>query len=299
MSKIASVVLLGYGYWGKKLARVFNELGVLSAICDPDPKREKEARHDYNVPVCAEVGHISYDALAIATPPETHYELVKAALMDGKHVFVEKPLAQTYSEAKELEQLAAERKLKLQVGHIYLFNAGLMAIPKLEPPFELRMRFLNMSAAPSESTQDLFFAALPHAASILFHFFPPRWCAQKFDIVYAKHELCIVIKLSDGTTALIDVGDFAGVRARTVQITKDDHCYLFDAGQPSQYRMYSLQGRISSDEHIVSIADAEEPLKAECEAFITRGLNNDNLGSKVAKFIDYIRIRCREFSSDL
>jgi predicted dehydrogenase len=71
------------------------------------------------------------DAVIIATPTHTHYQLVKEALMAGKHVLCEKPLCETSVEAQELVELAHARKLLLMVGHVFLFNPGIVKVKEL------------------------------------------------------------------------------------------------------------------------------------------------------------------------
>ena len=92
------VAVVGVGYWGKNLVRNFHQLGVLAALCDPAPASEEVCRRDYpDVPFISDfralIADPSIDAVALATPAITHYEMARAALEAGKHVFVEKPLA--------------------------------------------------------------------------------------------------------------------------------------------------------------------------------------------------------------
>ena len=101
-SKI-NLALVGAGYWGKNLARVFHELGVLKWICDPSEetlKRKSEKYPEIKTTVSFEdiISSPEINVVAIAAPAEKHYALVKESLLAKKHVFVEKPLATNIEE---------------------------------------------------------------------------------------------------------------------------------------------------------------------------------------------------------
>jgi len=132
----------GLGYWGPNLARNFDELGVLSALCDLDPAlRERFAARYPNARVYADfnelLGDESVVAVVVATPVPTHYELAKRALHAGKHVLVEKPPAMHAPEIDELVALAAERKLVLMPGHLLLYHPGVRKLKEVIDSGEL------------------------------------------------------------------------------------------------------------------------------------------------------------------
>ncbi|MGD8435573.1 MAG: Gfo/Idh/MocA family oxidoreductase, partial [Syntrophobacterales bacterium] len=132
------VVVVGSGYWGKNLVRNFNDLGALAAICDNDPRVLRSLQKMYDgVPTVQRFDDLldgsgpSADAIAIATPAESHYELTKKALLAGKHVFVEKPLSLTVDEGEELIQLAKQNHLTLMVGHILHYHQAVIRLKEL------------------------------------------------------------------------------------------------------------------------------------------------------------------------
>ena len=107
--------LAGLGYWGPNLARNFDELAELEWLCDADPaRREKLASRYPGARVTADLDELlddpALDAVVIATPVPTHYELAKRALEADKHVMVEKPPAMRASEMDELVELAEPRE---------------------------------------------------------------------------------------------------------------------------------------------------------------------------------------------
>ena len=127
--------LIGYGHWGPNHLRVFNQSSDsrVQVVSDLDPKRLAATQAPYlDVETTTDFNQViqspKVDAVAIATPVTTHHSLVKAALLAGKDVLVEKPLCYTSAEAEELLELAEQKARILMVGHIFLFNAGIRKI---------------------------------------------------------------------------------------------------------------------------------------------------------------------------
>ena len=132
------VGIVGYGYWGPNVARNFNHSGVseVVAITDKRPdclKRAKEAYPNAKITKdCQEVlTSPEIDVVAVVTPVWTHYDLAKAALNNGKHIFVEKPFTANVAQAEELIELAAKKKLQIMVDHTFLFTGAVRKIRQL------------------------------------------------------------------------------------------------------------------------------------------------------------------------
>src|ERR671926_151855 len=110
MQASPSVAVVGCGYWGKNLVRNFARLNALAAVCDATPGgRQTASELAPQTPVLdslEEVLQSDTPGVVIATPAETHYELARRALLAGKDVFVEKPLALTYEQGAELVRMA-------------------------------------------------------------------------------------------------------------------------------------------------------------------------------------------------
>ncbi len=137
-----SVALLGCGYWGKNLARNLHQLGSLAWVCDPDPAILKTAKASYaGVRTARAADKALQDkavkAVAIAAPAEQHHALARRALLAGKDVFVEKPLALKVEDAQELVDLAARRKRVLMVGHILEYHPAIRKLKDLVDSGEL------------------------------------------------------------------------------------------------------------------------------------------------------------------
>jgi predicted dehydrogenase len=130
--------VIGYGYWGPNVVRNLHttpgaEIGM---VCDKSSAARKKVHKTYpHVYVAADAHEIltspEIDAVAIVTPVWTHYELAKAALENGKHVFVEKPFTSNVNQAEALIELAEKKNLKIMVDHTFLFTGAVRKIKQL------------------------------------------------------------------------------------------------------------------------------------------------------------------------
>jgi predicted dehydrogenase len=130
--------VIGYGYWGPNLARCFSETADcrLVAISDLSPAaRARAARRHPDVRATADwkdiIADPRVDAVVIATPVRTHFELGMAALQAGKHVLMEKPIAETVLQASTLVEAAASRNLTLLVDHTFCFTPAVAKLREL------------------------------------------------------------------------------------------------------------------------------------------------------------------------
>jgi predicted dehydrogenase len=135
------VGVIGTGHLGKFHLNNWAEIdGVkLVGFCDTDDANAQLVSEKYNLPRYASFEQLidDCDALDIVAPTIAHFELCEAAIKKGKHVFVEKPLANTMDEARALVKLAKEANIKFQVGHVERFNPAFLALQdyKLQPMF--------------------------------------------------------------------------------------------------------------------------------------------------------------------
>ena len=132
------VGVIGYGYWGPIVARNIHaaEGCRLVAICDGNPASLARASKAYpDAQMMSDSLELirlpQVDAVAVVTPVWTHYELVKAALENGKHVFVEKPFTSNTAQAEELIEIAARKNLTIMVDHTFLFTGAVRKIRQL------------------------------------------------------------------------------------------------------------------------------------------------------------------------
>ena len=133
---MATVGLVGLGYWGPNLARNFDHLADLTWLCDLDEEHRASFAARYpRARVTADYAEMladpELDAVVIATPVPTHYALAKQALEAGKHVLVEKPPAMKGVEMDELVALAAGADLVLMPGHLLLYHPGVRKLKEI------------------------------------------------------------------------------------------------------------------------------------------------------------------------
>ena len=125
------VGVVGVGHLGRFHTRVYSELGAceLVGVHDSDAARAAEIAGEYGTTATADLGELlgSVDAVSIATPTVSHHEVASRCLEAGVHVFIEKPIAKTVDEAREIVDLGRERGLVVQVGHIERFNPAVRA----------------------------------------------------------------------------------------------------------------------------------------------------------------------------
>ncbi len=130
--------VIGYGYWGPNIVRNLQALESCQvvAVCDKSPDAQRRVQKAYpGVRVTSECCDMlkspDIDAVAVVTPVWTHFELAKAALENGKHVFVEKPFTCNAQQAEILIELAERKNLRIMVDHTFLFTGAVRKIQQL------------------------------------------------------------------------------------------------------------------------------------------------------------------------
>ena len=137
-SHVVKFGVIGYGYWGPNVVRNLTQLeeADVLTVCDKSPASRRRIQKAYpHVKITNNSTELiclpEIDAVAVVTPVWTHYELAKAALENGKHIFVEKPFTSNVAQAEELIELAAKKNLKIMVDHTFLFTGAVKKIRQL------------------------------------------------------------------------------------------------------------------------------------------------------------------------
>ncbi len=178
---MVKIAIIGYGYWGPNLARnvKYAAGGTLAAIVDPDEDQRGRAQRDFpEVPVLEDwsaVLNMSVDAVCIATPASSHFEIARTALELGKHVLVEKPMTSRLAEAQQLVHLAQDLDRVLMVDHVYLYTPAIRTLKAMVESGDLgRLRFLDstrINLGLFQSDIDVLWDLGPHDISIANHLF--------------------------------------------------------------------------------------------------------------------------------
>jgi predicted dehydrogenase len=136
--------VIGYGYWGPNIVRNFHthEGSEVVLVCDKSTRCQERLRKAHpSIAFTVDANDVlrspKIDVVAVVTPVWTHYELAKAALENGKHVFVEKPFTCSAQQAEELIELADKKNLKIMVDHTFLFTGAVKKIRQMVDAGEL------------------------------------------------------------------------------------------------------------------------------------------------------------------
>lgn len=178
MKETYVIAQLGCGYWGPNLLRNYSALKNCRVKYVVDASAERRSFVQSNFPrtqaidsTAAVLADPEIEAVVIATPAATHFELAMAALKAGKHVFVEKPLATKAVEVDELTRVAGEKSLVVMVGHTFIYNAAVRYVKKLIDAGELgEVRYLysqRLNLGRIRSDVDALWNFAPHDISII------------------------------------------------------------------------------------------------------------------------------------
>jgi predicted dehydrogenase len=170
------ICVAGCGHWGKNLVRNFHQLGTLAGLCDADPRRaaaladQCPSAQTYAT-FAAALADPAINAVAIATPAEQHASMTIAALKAGKDVFVEKPLALTAADGREMVAAAGRYNRLLMVGHLLLHHPAVQAIQQLLQSGELgRLEYIysnRLSMGKIRQEENALWSFAPHDISVI------------------------------------------------------------------------------------------------------------------------------------
>ena len=130
-----NIGVVGYGYWGPNIVRNFSSIpgAKVVSVCDLESRALTQVAKNYpDMKVTHDSNDIltapDIDAVAVITPVSTHFEIAKKALLNGKHIFVEKPFTASIDQAEELIELAEQKNLTIMVDHTFLFTGSVRKI---------------------------------------------------------------------------------------------------------------------------------------------------------------------------
>ena len=176
MQHLRRVAVIGAGYWGKNLVRVFHELGALGVVCDEFPDTLASVGVQYpDVVLTANLEDVlenpDIDAIAIATPAVTHGDIAEAALEAGKDVYVEKPLCLSTTQAGNLIALADSNARVLMVGHLLWYHPVVVKLKQLVDSGELgRIQYIysnRLNLGKLRREENVLWSFAPHDASVI------------------------------------------------------------------------------------------------------------------------------------
>jgi predicted dehydrogenase len=172
--------VIGYGYWGPNVVRNFHthEDSEVTLVCDKDPNAQSRLKKahpgiSFTTDATEVLKSTKIDLVAVVTPVWTHFELAKAALENGKHVFVEKPFTCSVTQAEELIELADRKNLRIMVDHTFLFTGAVKKIRQLVDEGALGELFyydsLRVNLGLFQHDVNVIWDLAPHDLSIMDH----------------------------------------------------------------------------------------------------------------------------------
>jgi UDP-2-acetamido-3-amino-2,3-dideoxy-glucuronate N-acetyltransferase len=171
-----NIAVIGCGYWGKNLVRNFAELGALHTLCDSDPNKLEQCQALYpgittETSFSQVLRNDEITGVVISTPASLHYPLAKEALLAGKDVLVEKPLALKVEEGSELVELAQAKKRVLMVGHLLEYHPAVTKLKELADKGELgRINYIysnRLNLGKFRTEENILWSFAPHDISVI------------------------------------------------------------------------------------------------------------------------------------
>ena len=284
--------LIGYGYWGKNLARNFYNLDVLNSIFDTNKSALKLAKKNYpKINIFDDIKEFFNDeitAVVISSPAKTHADLVKYALNKGKHVFVEKPLCLNYEEGLELKKLANKKKLKLMVGHLLLYHPAFVSLKKIVDDGKIgRIRYMysnRLSLGKLRKEENALWSFAPHDISMILALIGSEpIMVQASGGAYLSPNIAdttmTLLKFKSGIKAHVFVSWLHPYKDQKLIVVGEQGMIKFDDVQNNENKLILYKHKASWNDKVPLINKAEgvpikydidiEPLKLECMNFLS------------------------------
>lgn len=297
--RMLNVAVIGCGYWGPNLVRNFNSLSEceVTTVCDANKNRLAHMKKLYpHLETTTEVEEIflnkNIDAVAIATPVSCHYELAKKSLQAGKHTFIEKPMASSVAECRELVDLSLELSLTLMVGHTFIYSPPVKKIKELVDSGDLgeiqyvSSRRLNLGLFQKDI--NVAWDLAPHDISIVLHVLNDTPvsvnCQGKSHVAKNVEDICnMTINFSNGGFCTIQSSWLDPNKIREMTFVGEKRMLVYNDLEPIE-KIKIYDKRVEKPPHYDTFAEFHyayhygdmyspylkqfEPLKEECQHFI-------------------------------
>ncbi len=282
--------VIGWGYWGPKIARNLESLphAMVSMVADSDVHRLAALSSQSWTQITTQAEDIfrsDVDGVIIATPVRTHYHLAKEALLHNKHVLVEKPLTANVAEAEELAELAQKQQRILMVGHTFEYSPAVNELRKLVQSGDLGKIYcveaerLNLGLFRTDI--NVIWDLAPHDISILLYVLgkkPERIKVQAHAHLQPHiHDIAhLDLSFADRMAAHIHISWLHPCKIRRVTVIGDEKMAVYDDTNPAEMiKVYNKGADIHADPVIsyrhgaiaIPHIDWIEPLRLECEDF--------------------------------
>ncbi len=290
------VAQVGLGQWGKNLARNFDQLAELVRLCDVDDERRVEGAQSYpSAQVTSSFDDVltdeSVEAVVVATPVPTHYELARRALEAGKHVFVEKPPAMRGAEMEELCELAEDRDRVLMPGHLLLYHPGVQKLKEIVDSGELGDVLYvygnRQNLGTFRTNENALWSLGVHDLSVLLYLIEEepsevRAHGNAFLSRGVEDVVFCYLRFPSGKMAHMHLSWLDPHKIRRITVVGNERMAVFDDMERDRKITVYDNWRTRTGDIYSPTVDATEPLRRECEHFL-RLVAGDGEPHKVAR----------------
>lgn len=313
--------VIGYGYWGPNIVRNFSRLksARVVAVSDSNEKALSRVKDIYPaMKVYTNPDEIlaspDIDAVAIVTPVSTHFELAKKALLNGKHIFVEKPFTSTSLQAEELIELADKKNLLIMVDHTFLFTGAVRKIKQLIDDNVLGRLYyfdsMRINLGLFQHDVNVIWDLAPHDLSIMDFLIKESPLAigasGKGHVNCRENIAYITVQFSNNVIAHFNVNWLSPVKIRMTSIGGEKKMLVWnDLSADEKIRIYDKGIEVSNREGVYDMlvsyrtgdmwapkVDQLEALQMETEYFVKciksgdRPFNDGQAGLRIVKMLE-------------
>ena len=290
-SSTPRVAVVGCGYWGRNLVRVFHALGALGVVADPAPAGRRGAVQlapgvETTDDIPSVIRRTDIDAIVLATPAITHCELGLQALAAGKDLFVEKPMALSLDDARHLANLAARKQRILMVGHVLEYHPATAVLRRwiesgrLGRLCLLHSRRLNFGRVRTE--EDALWNVAPHDFALMLRVtgrLPGEVsCFASYSLGTPRADFAIaLLRFAGGVDAHVFAGWLHPTKEQRLVVVGDRGVAVFDDALPLEQKLTLYDQRADFSSGIpemfkgpihTEVLSPDEPLRLECAAFL-------------------------------
>lgn len=284
------IAVLGCGYWGQNLVRNFEALGALAMVCDPAPAGRTRARElssttDIVDNFEAVFQRKDIQGIAMATPAETHHSLAIRAMQAGKDVFVEKPLALTYQQGREMESVAEETGRLLMVGHLLEYHPAVLKLRDMMAEGVLgRVNYIysnRLNFGKVRTEENALWSFAPHDIAVILRLFGEMpievTCVGGSYLTPGLADVTVsCLHFVSGRRAHIFVSWLNPFKEQKLVLFGDKQMAVFNDGvKDGKLVLYNQRVEFDNRKPVLQKGEAsvveipaDEPLRRECEHFL-------------------------------
>jgi predicted dehydrogenase len=276
------IAQVGLGAWGKNLARNFSALAELAVLCDVDEERRTEAAAAYPAARTTSsfddvLADDSVEAIVVATPVPTHFDLARRTLEAGKHVFVEKPPAMRGAEMEELCDLAEERERVLMPGHLLLYHPGVQKLKEIVDSGELgEVLYVygnRQNLGTFRTNENALWSLGVHDLSVLLHLLGEepvevRAHGNAFLNSGVEDVVFCYLRFPSGKMAHMHLSWLDPHKIRRITVVGNDRMAVFDDMERERKITVYDNWRTRTGDVYSPNVDSTEPLRLECRHFL-------------------------------